>query len=146
VLLELGRGSLADTVALLDEGDDLGRAALLCGAGFALLDLGIAYAKERHVFGKPLIGFQVQRHAFALVSAKVEAATALVRRVAAAEKPDALDTASVLPVASDAAWASAEQALQIHGGNGYSDEYPVSRMWREVVAVRRTVEPISVPG
>jgi alkylation response protein AidB-like acyl-CoA dehydrogenase len=81
----------------------------------------------------------VQRYAFASVAAGVEASVALVRRVAVgldAGAAAALDEASVLPYALDAAWAAAEAALQVHGGYGYTDDYPVSGMWREIAAAR----------
>jgi len=117
-------------------------AAVLCGAGEAVAETGMAYATGRVVFGRPLAKMPVQRYAFATVGAGVEAAVALVRRVAAgldAGVADALDEESVLPYALDAAWAGAEAALQVHGGYGYSDEYPVSVMWREIAAARASL-------
>ena len=133
VLRECGRAGCAFGLGLA--ADDLGRAAVLGGAGEALAETGMAYARERVVFGKPLAKMPVQRYAFASVAASVEAAVALVRRVASSAGT-ALDAESALPCALDAAWAAAEAALQVHGGYGYSDEYPVSRMWQEVVAAR----------
>lgn len=133
VLLASGRAGCAFGLSLT--ADALGRAAVLCGAADTLAETGMAYARERVVFGKPLGKMPVQRYAFASVAAQVEAAVALVRRLAAGAG-SALDADAVLPVALDAAWAAAEAALQVHGGYGYSDEYPVSRMWREVVAAR----------
>lgn len=113
----------------------LARAAVLCGAGEAVAEVGMAYARDRVVFGRPLAKMAVQRFAFASVASGVEAAVALVRRVASgAGSP--LDAAAALPYALDAAWAAAEAALQVHGGYGYTDEYPVSRMWREIAAAR----------
>lgn len=125
-------------------------AAVLTGAGEALVSVGTSYARDRVVFGRPLATMAVQRYAFASVAAGVEASAALVRRVASrldafrldagrfdgGRPPAALDEASLVPYALDAAWAAAEAALQVHGGYGYSDEYPVSRMWREVAAAR----------
>lgn len=115
-------------------------AAVLAGCGETAVSLGVAYARDRVVFGRPLAKMPVQRYAFASVTAGVESAVALVRRVAffrdssggAAE----LDEAAVLPFALDAAWAAAEAALQVHGGYGYSDEYPISVLWTEVAAAR----------
>lgn len=133
VLRECGRAGCSFGLALA--GSDLGRAAVLGGAGETLAETGMAYASSRVVFGKPLAKMPVQRYAFASVAATVEAAVALVRRVASGAGTD-LDAESVLPYALDAAWAAAEAALQVHGGYGYSDEYPVSVMWTEVVAAR----------
>jgi alkylation response protein AidB-like acyl-CoA dehydrogenase len=138
VLRETGRAGCAAGLALSGAAPLL-VAAVLGGAGEALAETGMAYARERVVFGRPLARMPVQRYAFASVAAAVEASVALVRRVAAARDAGGaaeLDEAAVLPVALDAAWAAAEAALQVHGGYGYSDEYPVSRMWREVVAAR----------
>jgi alkylation response protein AidB-like acyl-CoA dehydrogenase len=138
VAREAGRAGCAAGLAVAAT-DDLTRAAVLAGAAETLAGTGMAYARERVVFGRPLARMPVQRYAFATVAARVEAAVALVRRVAAARDagtPHAGDEAAVLPYALDAAWAAAEAALQVHGGNGYTDDYPVSRMWREVVAAR----------
>jgi alkylation response protein AidB-like acyl-CoA dehydrogenase len=135
VAREVGAGaSCAAGLALFGD-EPLTAAAVLGGAGEALAETGMAYARQRVVFGRPLATMAVQRMAFAGVAARVEAAVALVRRVAAGAGSD-LDRTAVLPFALDAAWAAAEAALQVHGGYGYSDEYPVSRMWREVVAAR----------
>lgn len=136
VLRECGRAGCSFGLSLA--ADALGRAAVLGGAGEALAEMGMAYASSRVVFGKPLGKMPVQRYAFASVAASVEAAVALVRRVASGAGT-ALDAESVLPYALDAAWAAAEAALQVHGGYGYSDEYPVSVMWTEVVAARSSL-------
>jgi alkylation response protein AidB-like acyl-CoA dehydrogenase len=133
VLRECGRAGCAFGLSLA--ADPLGQAAVLGGAGEALCETGMAYARDRVVFGRPLATMPVQRLAFATVSSGVEACVALVRRVAAVAGTE-LDAAAVLPYALDAAWAAAEAALQVHGGYGYTDDYPVSRMWREVVAAR----------
>jgi hypothetical protein len=137
VAREAGRVSCSPALSVFDA--PLLAAAVLAGAGEAVAEVGMAYARDRVVFGKPLAKMAVQRHAFASVAASVEASAALVRRVALlrdAGQPSEHDEASVLPVALDAAWAAAEAALQVHGGYGYSDEYPVSRMWREIAAAR----------
>lgn len=117
-------------------------AAVLCGAGEAAAEEGMAYAASRVVFGRPLARMPVQRYAFATVAASLESAVALVRRVAGASDRggvDPVEAAAVLPVALDAAWAAAEAALQVHGGYGYTDEYPVSAMWREIAAARASL-------
>jgi alkylation response protein AidB-like acyl-CoA dehydrogenase len=136
---EAGRVSCAVALSVYGSLGPLAVAAVLTGAAEALAECGMAYARTRVVFGRPLASMPVQRAAFASVAASVEAAVALVRRVAVASSSssgDGLDAAAVLPFALDAAWAAAEAALQVHGGYGYTDEYPVSRMWREVVAAR----------
>lgn len=142
VALSLGRVGLRPALAVLSidpasSQPDLKLAAALAGAGDALVECGIAYAQQRVVFGRPLSRFPVQRNLFAQAAAQNDAAIALCRR--AAEGADALDVAAALPVAVDAAWRAADTALQVHGGYGYTDEYDVSRMWREVVAVRASL-------
>ena len=133
VLRECGRAGCAFGLALA--ADALCRAAVLAGAGEALAETGMAYARERVVFGRPLAAMPVQRAAFASVAAGVEASVALARRVASGAG-SAWDADAVLPYALDTAWAAAEAALQVHGGYGYTDAFPVSRMWREVAAAR----------
>jgi hypothetical protein len=136
---EAGRASCAAGLAAYESFGPLGVAAVLCGAGEAAAELGMAYAGTRVVFGRPLAKMPVQRAAFASVAASVEAAVALVRRVASFRDVSGaadLDEAAVLPCALGAAWDAAEAALQVHGGYGYTDDYPVSRVWREVAAAR----------
>lgn len=133
---EIGKAGCAAGLAAYGD-SPLTAAAVLCGAAETLAETGMAYARDRVVFGRPLATMAVQRYAFASVAASVEAAVALVRRVAAGAG-STLDDDAVLPAALDAAWAAAEAALQVHGGYGYTDEYPVSRMWREVAAARVT--------
>jgi alkylation response protein AidB-like acyl-CoA dehydrogenase len=135
---ELGRADLSAAEPLLG-GDPLLVAGALCGAAAAALDLGMAYAGQRVVFGKPLSRMQVQRHAFALAVAEVTAADALLRRVAQSAVPDELEAEACLPVAKRAAWLAVETALQVHGGYGYTDDYPVSAIWRAVVSLRARV-------
>ena len=129
---ECGRAGMLDV-----PGGELAQAAALVGTAAALLDMGARYAASRHAFGRPLARFQVQRHAFALAAARVAASRALTWR--AAEHGDPLDCSCALAVAADAAWLAAETALQVHGGNGYSDEYEVSRRWTQVARVRARI-------
>jgi hypothetical protein len=133
VLRECGRAGCAFGLELAS--DALGRAAVLGGAGEALAETGMAYARTRVVFGRPLSTMAVQRMAFATVAAQVESCVALVRRIASGAATP-VEAEAALPYALDAAWAAAEAALQVHGGYGYTDEYPVSTMWREVAAAR----------
>ena len=140
VAWQLGRTGLRAAVQVLsvDPADadpgDLRLAGALSGAADALVEIGLEYARGRVVFGRELSRFPVQRSLFAAAAARSAAAIALCRRAASGADP--LDVAAALPVASDAAWVAAETALQVHGGYGYTDDYPVSRMWREVLAVR----------
>lgn len=114
--------------------DDPVLAGALAGAGERAVALGWAYAREREAFGRPLATFQVQRHAFAGAQTDVGAALALARRAVMVGDP--VDVSTVARVAVDAAWAAVDAALQVHGGYGYSEEYPVSALWRELARLR----------
>lgn len=134
----LGRQSPSAACVLLGldgiAADDPVLAAAFVGAGERALVLGWAYAQGREAFGRTLATFQVQRHAFAGAQIDVDAALALARRTVVVADP--LDGATVARVAVDAAWAAVDLALQIHGGYGYSEEFPISALWRELARLR----------
>jgi acyl-CoA dehydrogenase len=94
----------------------------------------VAYAKERHAFGKNLAGFQVIRHKLADMATQVAAARALtgecVTRYLGGEQTPAL-AAMAKNTATDACSAVCDQAVQIHGGYGYMREYVVERLYRD---------------
>lgn len=106
-------------------------AARAVGVTRAALEAATAYALERRQFGRPLI-------AFPRVSAKlgwmaVECVLARELSYAAARAKDAgrrcdIEAGMAKLLAARAAWAAADNAVQIHGGNGYSEEMPVSRL------------------
>lgn len=133
VAIALGRNGLRAALDTLGDASPPRIAGAFAGAGETLVEMGIAYARDRVVFGKPLAKFPVQRNVFATVAAEVAAALALARRAVAG---DPLDVVSCVPFAADAAWAAAEAALQVHGGYGYTEEYAVSRCWLEVASAR----------
>ncbi|MGZ4212335.1 MAG: acyl-CoA dehydrogenase family protein [Actinomycetota bacterium] len=94
----------------------------------------IAYAKDRHAFGRPVAKFQVWRHRFADLETEIAAARALtyhaLRKIAAGE--DALREVSMAKwFATELDWKVADEALQVHGGYGYMMEFPVQRAWRD---------------
>jgi acyl-CoA dehydrogenase len=98
------------------------------------LDLGIAYGRDRHAFGRPIAKFQVWRHRFADLATQIEAARSLayhaLRMIVAGE--DATREVSMAKwFATELGWVVADEALQIHGGYGYMMEYPVQRAWRD---------------
>lgn len=137
-----GAGSeLGANMLQLGEDDPGGllRAALAVGCGQAALRLGLEYAQQRAAFGRPLAGFQVQRHAFARAAARLMAAGALVRR--AAESRHDLDCATALPAACQACWEAVETALQVHGGYGYCEEFAISRLWLDAARTRAAAWP-----
>jgi acyl-CoA dehydrogenase len=98
------------------------------------LDECVAYAKERKTFGVPIAQHQMVQHMLAEMAIRIEATQLLVRKAAWA-----LDTNQRSPIVSscakaygaDSAMATAIDAVQIFGGNGYTKEYPVEKLMRD---------------
>jgi (2S)-methylsuccinyl-CoA dehydrogenase len=95
------------------------------------LDLALAYAQERRQFGKPIIAFPRVADKLALMAAEIMAARQLV--YSAAREKDAgrrcdLEAGMAKLLAARVAWAGADNAVQIHGGNGFALEFDVSRV------------------
>ena len=116
---------------------DIGRigvAAMGVGLAQGALDLAIQYANERVAFGQKIGKFQAIQAKIADISAEIEAARLLTYR-AAMEKDQGRDftltaAQAKLKTGRLAVWAS-EEAVQIHGGYGWIDEYAVSRLYRD---------------
>ncbi len=132
VLGEVDRGFpiAMDTLA----GGRIGIASQAVGIGQACLDASIKYAKEREQFGKPIGYFQAIQHKLADMSARLEAARLLVRKAAwmrdrGMEVNRQSSEAKLL--ASQAANFCADEAVQIHGGAGYTDDFHVERLFRD---------------
>ena len=106
-------------------------AARALGVAQSALDLGLRYAEERIQFGKPLVAFP--RVSDKLATMAVEIALARQLTYAAARAKDEgrrcdLEAGMAKLLAARVAWAAADNALQIHGGNGFALEYPISRV------------------
>jgi (2S)-methylsuccinyl-CoA dehydrogenase len=106
-------------------------AARALGVAQAALDLGLRYAKERVQFGKPLFSFP--RVSDKIVNMAIEIHVARqITYFAAREKDEGkrcdLEAGMAKLLGARVAWAAADNALQIHGGNGFALEYPVSRV------------------
>jgi alkylation response protein AidB-like acyl-CoA dehydrogenase len=116
---------------------DIGRigvAAMGVGLAQGALDQAIAYANQRIAFGQKIAKFQAIQAKIADISAEIESARLLTYR-AAMEKDQGRDftltaAQAKLKTGRLAVWA-AEEAVQIHGGYGWIDEYPVSRLYRD---------------
>jgi short-chain 2-methylacyl-CoA dehydrogenase len=116
---------------------DIGRigvAAMGVGLAQGALDQALAYAKERKAFGKPISKFQAIQGKLADMSTEIEAARLLVYK--AAREKDAgrnftLTAAQAKLKTGRLAVRCAEEAVQIHGGYGFIEEYPVCRFYRD---------------
>ncbi len=106
-------------------------AARAIGVAQCALELGLRYAEDRRQFGKPLIAFPRVGAKLALMAVEIMIARQLT--YFAAREKDAgrrcdLEAGMAKLLAARIAWSSADNALQIHGGNGFALEYPVSRI------------------
>jgi alkylation response protein AidB-like acyl-CoA dehydrogenase len=116
---------------------DIGRigvAAMGVGLAQGALDQALAYAKERRAFGQPISKFQTIQAKLADLSAEVEATRLLVYKAAYlkdAERDFSLTAAQAKLKSGRLAVRAADEAVQIHGGYGYIEEYPVCRFYRD---------------
>lgn len=109
-------------------------AALGLGLAQGVYEMALGYARERRQFGRPIGSFQAVAFKLADMATRLEAARGLVYRAAVAKdlgRPyELLASMAKLTTSELAVWAASE-AVQIHGGYGYMDEYPVSRFYRD---------------
>lgn len=131
----LGKEGEGFVVAMsgLDAGR-IGIASLALGIGTAALDEAKKYAKQREQFGKPIGEFQGLRWMLADMAMDVEAARLLVLNAAATKERGENCTAQASMAkcyASEMAQRVTGQGIQIHGGYGYTKEYPVERFYRD---------------
>jgi len=118
---------------LLD-GGRIGVAAMGVGLAQGALDEALAYAKERKAFGQPIAKFQAIQAKIADLSAEIEAARLLTYKAALekqAGKSFTLTAAQAKLKTGRLAVRATEEAVQIHGGYGYIEEYPVCRFYRD---------------
>jgi glutaryl-CoA dehydrogenase (non-decarboxylating) len=115
---------------------DSGRYTVAAGAtGLirASLEASLAYAKERQTFGKPLTEHQLVQTKLAKMSVDYEVSRLLYFKAGWMKnegKRNTLETSMAKQYATEASFAAASEAIQIHGGYGYSDEYDVERYLR----------------
>ena len=98
------------------------------------LDASVAYSKEREQFGRPIASFQLVQEMLADIAVDTDAARALVWRAASLKdsgRPNTKETSVAKLYATEAAVRSANAAIQVHGGSGYVDDYPVERYLRD---------------
>jgi short/branched chain acyl-CoA dehydrogenase len=116
------------------DGGRIGVAAMGVGVAQGALDEAIKYAKERHAFGKPISSYQAIQAKIADISAQIEAVRLLVYRSALekdAGENFTLTAAQAKLLSGRLAVRATEEAVQIHGGYGYIEEYPVCRFYRD---------------
>ncbi len=112
----------------------IGIAAQACGILSACLDASLDFAKGRMAFGKPIGAYEGVSFKIAQMATDLDAARLLTYRAAAlcdAGKPFAVEASKAKLFASTAARRHASEALQIHGGYGYTTEFPVERYYRD---------------
>jgi short-chain 2-methylacyl-CoA dehydrogenase len=116
---------------------DIGRigvAAMGLGLAQGALDEALAYAKERRAFGKPISKFQAIQGKLADIATEIEAARLLVYKAARMKDKGenfSLTAAQAKLKTGRLAVRCTEEAVQIHGGYGYIEEYPVCRFYRD---------------
>jgi short-chain 2-methylacyl-CoA dehydrogenase len=118
---------------LLD-GGRIGVAAMGVGMAQGALDEALAYAKERRAFGQPIAKFQAIQAKIADISAEIEAARLLTYKAAIQKdrkESFTLTAAQAKLKTGRLAVRACEEAVQIHGGYGYIEEYPVCRFYRD---------------
>lgn len=132
LLGERGRG-FANFLHILDEGR-IAIAALSTGAAEGCLEASVDYARKRTVFGEPLSTRQSIQFMLARMQQRVHTSRLAwhhAARLRDAGKPFKTEAAIAKITASDAAMDNARDATQIFGGNGFMNEYPVARHYRD---------------
>jgi short-chain 2-methylacyl-CoA dehydrogenase len=116
------------------DGGRIGVAAMGVGMAQGALDQALAYAKERKAFGQPISKFQAIQGKIADISSELEAARLLTYKAAIEKdsgKSFTLTAAQAKLKTGRLAVRACEEAVQIHGGYGYIEEYPVCRFYRD---------------
>jgi short-chain 2-methylacyl-CoA dehydrogenase len=116
------------------DGGRISVAAMGVGLAQGAYDLASAYAKEREQFGKPISEFQAVRFRFADMATEIEAGRQLVYKAAWVKdqgRPFATEAAMAKLFTGELSNRVVNTALEIHGGYGYTDEYPISRFYRD---------------
>jgi butyryl-CoA dehydrogenase len=144
--LFLERVRVPDSARLGAEGDgfkvamsalDAGRISLAAGCvGIAqgCLDASLAYARERTQFGRPIAGFQLVQELLAEIAVEADAARLLTWKAASLAdvgERHTLESSIAKYYASEVSVRAANAAVQVHGGYGYVDEYPVGKYLRD---------------
>lgn len=131
----LGREGEGFKIALTTlDGGRIGIAAQAVGIGRAALETAVSYAKEREQFGKPIGSFEAVQWMLADSATELDAARMLYLRAAALKDAGgrySAEAAMAKLFASETSTSVAHRALQVHGGYGFSTEYPLERHYRD---------------
>ena len=117
------------------EGGRIGIAAQSVGMARAAFEAALAYAKQREAFGKPIFEHQAVQFRLADMATKIAAARQLIHHAASlkdAGRPCLTEAAMAKLNASEMAEQVCSAAIQVHGGYGYVNDFPVERIWRDV--------------
>lgn len=132
LLGKLGEGFKLAMVAL--DGGRIGIASQACGVGRAALEASVKYVKDRRAFGQPIGDFQAVRFMLADMATQLETAELLTWRAATLKEnkqPFTREASMAKLFASEMSNRLCDRAVQLHGGYGYIDEFPVERYLRD---------------
>jgi butyryl-CoA dehydrogenase len=116
------------------DGGRIGIAAQAIGIAQGAFEAALSYARQRQAFGHPISDFQAIQFMLADMATEIDAARLLARRAAWKQDSGArfsMEASIAKLFASEMATRVTHKAIQIHGGNGYSSEYPVERAYRD---------------
>lgn len=132
LLGERGQG-FRYTMQVLD-GGRIGIAAMALGLGQAALEASLKYSQQRAAFGKPIADFQAIQHMIADSAMELEAARLLIYKAASLKQQGrkySVEASQAKLFASEASDRACWKAIQIHGGAGYTSDFPVERYYRD---------------
>ncbi|MCI0662411.1 MAG: acyl-CoA dehydrogenase [Acidobacteria bacterium] len=132
ILGEQGRG-FVNAMQVLD-GGRISIAALALGIAQGAFESALKYAQERHQFGQAIFNFEAIQFKLADMATQIEAARLLTYRAAwlkDQKRPTTKESAIAKLYASEIAVKVSEEAIQIHGGYGYTKDYPPEKYWRD---------------
>lgn len=132
VLGEVGQG-FQQAMKVLD-GGRISIAALSLGIAKGALDASVAYAKERHQFGRPIADFQAISFKLADMATRIEAAELLIRQASDLKNKGqrmTKESAMAKYYASEVSVQASTEAVQIFGGYGYTKDFPVEKFYRD---------------
>lgn len=127
-----GQG-FVNSMAVLD-GGRISIAALAVGIAQGAFESAVRYSKERHQFGKAISEFQAIQFKLANMATQIDAARLLMYRAAAmkdAGKKTTKESSMAKLFASEISVNVCEEAIQVHGGYGYTKDYPAEKYWRD---------------